>query len=49
MTNELAAQSSPYLQSHSDDPVDWRGWGAGAFETAKREGNPVMLSVGYDS
>jgi uncharacterized protein YyaL (SSP411 family) len=47
MSNRLADATSPYLQQHADNPVDWWPWGAPAFEEARRTGRPVLLSVGY--
>ncbi|MFG2696163.1 thioredoxin domain-containing protein [Kitasatospora sp. NPDC048407] len=47
MTNRLAHATSPYLQQHADNPVDWWEWGPEAFEEAERRGVPVLLSVGY--
>ena len=47
MPNRLATETSPYLQQHADNPVDWYPWGAEAFERARAEGKPVLLSVGY--
>jgi uncharacterized protein YyaL (SSP411 family) len=47
MTNRLADATSPYLQQHADNPVDWWPWSAGAFEEARRRDVPVLLSVGY--
>src|SRR5687767_638806 len=47
--NRLAHESSPYLLQHAHNPVDWYPWGAEAFEKAKREGKPVLLSVGYST
>ena len=45
--NRLAQASSPYLLQHASNPVDWMEWGAGAFDRAKAEGKPVLLSIGY--
>ncbi|TGZ15904.1 thioredoxin domain-containing protein [Streptomyces sp. S816] len=45
--NRLADATSPYLQQHADNPVNWWPWGAEAFEEAERRGVPVLLSVGY--
>ena len=45
--NRLADETSPYLLQHKDNPVAWHGWGTAAFERAKSEGKPVLLSVGY--
>ncbi|MCU1677145.1 MAG: hypothetical protein JWM93_1903 [Frankiales bacterium] len=47
MPNRLAAATSPYLQQHADNPVDWWQWGPEAFAEAQRRGVPVLLSVGY--
>src|SRR3954465_5715398 len=47
VTNRLAAATSPYLQQHAENPVDWWEWGAEAFEEARRRDVPVLLSVGY--
>mgnify|MGYP001814021870 FL=1 len=43
----LAAESSPYLQLHAGNPVQWYPWGAEAFEKARRENKPVFISIGY--
>ena len=45
--NRLAAETSPYLQQHKDNPVDWYPWGDEAFERATAEDKPVLLSIGY--
>ncbi|MEA2902221.1 MAG: uncharacterized protein QOH36_2108 [Actinomycetota bacterium] len=45
--NRLAGESSPYLQQHKDNPVDWYPWGDEAFERARTEDKPVLLSIGY--
>jgi len=47
MPNHLAAESSPYLRQHADNPVDWLPWGEEAFARARAEDRPVLLSVGY--
>src|SRR3712207_9146379 len=49
MPNRLADETSPYLRQHADNPVDWYPWGDEAFEKAKAEDKPVLLSVGYSS
>ena len=49
MPNRLADATSPYLQQHADNPVDWRPWGDEAFDEAKRRDVPIFLSVGYSS
>ncbi len=45
--NRLADESSPYLLQHAHNPVDWYPWGDEAFERARREDKPVLLSIGY--
>ncbi len=49
MSNRLQQESSPYLQQHADNPVDWYPWGDEAFELARKTGKPVLLSVGYSA
>ncbi|WP_349897541.1 thioredoxin domain-containing protein [Parafrigoribacterium soli] len=49
MPNRLADAVSPYLRSHADNPVDWRQWGAEAFEEAARRDVPVLVSIGYST
>jgi uncharacterized protein YyaL (SSP411 family) len=49
MPNRLALESSPYLQQHADNPVDWYPWGEEAFAKARAEDKPILLSVGYSS
>ena len=47
MANRLAQETSPYLLQHADNPVDWYPWGDEAFERARAEDKPILLSVGY--
>ena len=47
--NRLAAETSPYLRQHRDNPVDWYAWGPEAFAEARRRDVPVLLSVGYSA
>jgi uncharacterized protein YyaL (SSP411 family) len=49
MPNRLAGETSPYLLQHADNPVDWYPWGADALALAKREGKPILLSIGYSA
>lgn len=49
MPNRLANETSPYLLQHADNPVDWYPWGEDAFEKARNEDKPILLSVGYSS
>ena len=45
--NRLAEALSPYLLQHADNPVHWWEWGDAAFEAARAENKPILLSVGY--
>jgi uncharacterized protein len=45
--NQLAAETSPYLLQHKDNPVHWRAWGPAALAEAQASGKPILLSVGY--
>jgi uncharacterized protein len=47
--NRLAESTSPYLLQHADNPVDWFEWGEEAFDRAKAEDKPLLVSVGYSS
>ena len=47
--NRLAGQSSPYLQQHADNPVDWYPWGPEALQKARDEDKLIFVSVGYAS
>src|SRR5438093_343480 len=45
--NRLAAETSPYLIQHADNPVDWYPWGDEALGRARAEDKPILLSIGY--
>ncbi len=47
MPNRLARETSPYLRQHAGNPVDWWPWGDEALALARREGKPILLSIGY--
>ena len=47
--NRLANASSPYLREHADNPVDWYEWSDEAFDKAKKENKPLLISIGYAS
>jgi len=49
MPNHLIHETSPYLLQHADNPVDWYPWGEEAFDKARRESKPVLLSIGYSA
>ena len=46
-TNHLSGESSPYLQQHAHNPVDWHPWGPEALQRARDEDRPILLSIGY--
>jgi uncharacterized protein YyaL (SSP411 family) len=45
--NRLLNEKSPYLLQHAHNPVDWYPWGPAAFEKARREDKPLLVSIGY--
>jgi len=45
--NLLAAEFSPYLLQHKDNPVHWFPWGDEAFKEARQNDKPLLLSIGY--
>ncbi|MDP4269465.1 MAG: thioredoxin domain-containing protein [Bacteroidota bacterium] len=45
--NRLAKASSPYLQQHANNPVNWYEWGEEALAKAKNENKPLLISIGY--
>ncbi len=47
--NRLIGEKSPYLLQHAYNPVDWRPWGVEAFERARQEDKPILLSIGYST
>jgi uncharacterized protein len=49
VSNRLAAETSPYLQQHADNPVDWYPWGDEAFAHAAERDVAVLVSIGYSA
>lgn len=49
MANRLIHQTSPYLQQHAHNPVDWYPWGEEALSRARAENKPILLSIGYSA
>ena len=47
--NRLIRETSPYLLQHAHNPVNWYAWGDEAFERARAEKKPVLLSIGYST
>ncbi len=46
-TNRLINASSPYLQQHAYNPVDWYEWSDEALEIARTKDKPLIISIGY--
>ncbi|WP_372525448.1 thioredoxin domain-containing protein [Piscinibacter sp.] len=49
MPNRLAHETSPYLQQHAGNPVNWYPWGDEALALARDTARPILLSVGYSA
>lgn len=49
MSNRLAAETSPYLLQHADNPVDWHPWNEEALTLAREQDKPILLSIGYSA
>ena len=47
--NSLINESSPYLLQHAYNPVNWLPFSDAAFEKAKKENKPVLISIGYSA
>ena len=47
--NELKQATSPYLQQHKNNPVNWHIWSEKAFKLAKKENKPLFISIGYST
>ena len=45
--NRLIFAKSPYLLQHAENPVDWYEWSPAAFDRARDESLPILLSIGY--
>jgi len=48
-TNKLIDETSPYLLQHAHNPVEWYPWAEAAFERARAEDKPVLVSIGYSA
>ena len=47
--NRLAKTTSPYLQQHAHNPVDWWPWCDEALALARDQDKPILLSIGYSA
>ena len=48
-SNALIHESSPYLQQHAYNPVDWKPWNDETLQLALTEDKPIIISIGYSS
>ena len=48
-SNRLAETTSPYLQQHATNPVDWWPWCKEALDHAREQDKPILLSIGYSA
>ena len=48
-SNRLAAETSPYLLQHADNPVHWQPWDDASLALARQENRPILLSIGYSA
>jgi len=46
-TNKLIDETSPYLQQHAHNPVNWYPWGQEALDKARNENKIIIVSIGY--
>jgi uncharacterized protein YyaL (SSP411 family) len=49
LVNRLAAETSPYLLQHAENPVHWQPWDETSLALARRENRPILLSIGYSA
>ncbi len=49
MPNLLAQETSPYLQQHADNPVNWHAWNPASLQLARDQNKPILLSIGYSA
>jgi uncharacterized protein len=47
--NKLSLSTSPYLLQHAHNPVDWHEWNEESLTKAKKEGKPIIVSIGYSA
>ena len=48
-TNALTNETSPYLQRHAHNPVNWYAWNKDTLALAKKQNKPIFLSIGYST
>jgi len=47
--NSLVNETSPYLLQHAYNPVKWLPFGEQAFELARKQNKPLLISIGYSA
>jgi len=47
--NHLINETSPYLQQHAYNPVEWYPWNEEALVKAKKEDKMLLISIGYSA
>ncbi len=47
--NSLIHETSPYLLQHAYNPVNWLPFSKRAFDLAKKENKPILISIGYSA
>lgn len=47
--NRLQFENSPYLLQHAGNPVDWYAWKPEAFDQARKQKKPILVSIGYST
>lgn len=47
--NKLSGETSPYLQQHASNPVNWYPWSQEAIDFARKQDKPILLSIGYSA
>ena len=47
--NNLGQSSSPYLQQHKDNPINWQEWNKETLDYAKNKNKLIFLSIGYST
>jgi len=47
--NALSDETSPYLQQHAHNPVQWYPWNEKSLALARKENKPILLSIGYSA
>ncbi|MES2567249.1 MAG: thioredoxin domain-containing protein [Bacteroidota bacterium] len=49
MPNNLIKESSPYLQQHANNPVNWYAWNEETLAIAEKENKLILVSIGYSA